>query len=93
MRDRCAGVLPDEEVSRTVNVIWSWITAWIFPKKRLFPGELRSRRGIAAARKERERQGMKEITRKKFIGGMAATVALGWRGGVHEEARVADIGG
>ena len=50
--------MPDEEVSRTVNVIWSWITAWIFPKKRLFPGELRSRRGIAAARKERERQGM-----------------------------------
>ena len=34
---------------------------------------------------------MKEITRKKFIGGMAATVALGWRGGVHEEARVVPV--
>ena len=50
------------------------------PAKRLFPGELRSRRGIASARKERERQGMKEIARKKFIGGMAATEELGWRG-------------
>ena len=46
------------------------------PAKRLFPGGCCN----AAARKERERQGMKEITRKKFIGGMAAMVALGWRG-------------
>ena len=35
------------------------------PAERLFPGGRRN----AAARKERERQGMKEITRKKFIGG------------------------
>ena len=30
---------------------------------------------------------MKEITRKKFIGGMAATVALGWRGAFAAPAR------
>ena len=31
---------------------------------------------------------MKEITRKKFIGGMAATVALGWRGAFAAPARM-----
>ena len=30
---------------------------------------------------------MKEITRKQFMGGMAATVALGWRGGFAAPAR------
>ena len=52
--------------------------------KRLFPGGSCN----AAARKERERQGMKEITRKQFMGGMAATVALGWRGAFAAPARI-----
>ena len=38
--------------------------------------------------RERERQGMKEITRKQFMGGMAATVALGWRGAFAAPARM-----
>ena len=31
---------------------------------------------------------MKEITRKQFMGGMAATVALGWRGAFAAPARI-----
>jgi hypothetical protein len=54
------------------------------PTTRLFPGGSCN----AAARKERERQGMKEITRKQFMGGMAATVALSWRGAFAAPARM-----
>ena len=38
--------------------------------------------------RERERQGMKEITRKQFMGGMTATVALSWRGAFAAPARM-----
>ena len=55
--------------------VYEWLRV---PRSGCFRAEAET--GAANDERERERQGMKEITRKQFMGGMAATVALGWRG-------------